>query len=286
MSHNPTAKMEISLNNIGPETLQHSFLPLDSSAEGPYFLRKCRTCGNDVKEILFNINQLQCKCCVSEYSKVYRLKNKEHIAQTKKDHYIKNKIDINKKNKEWYSENRQKTNTQKKTYYKINKDQFLERAKEYVNENKQKTSDYLKQYRLTNKEKSNNRSRARMKNDLMFKIMVLLRSRIHSVFKKKYIKKSSFTQELIGADVDTVFHHIESLFTEGMTWDNIHLDHKIPCNAFNLLIPEAQLMCFNYKNLQPLFVLDNFKKHAKVSNEDLQMLHKKGLMNPKYLNKL
>ena len=63
-------------------------------------------------------------------------------------------------------------------------------------------------------------------------------------------------------------YHIESLFRPGMTWENYgfrgwHIDHIIPCSYFDLSIDENQLICFNFKNLQPLWQPDNFKKHNK-----------------------
>lgn len=50
----------------------------------------------------------------------------------------------------------------------------------------------------------------------------------------------------------------------GMSWDNYgkvwEVDHIKPCSLFNLADPTQQRECFNYSNLQPLFVLDNRKK--------------------------
>jgi len=41
----------------------------------------------------------------------------------------------------------------------------------------------------------------------------------------------------------------------------IHIDHIIPCEVFDLTIKEHQLVCFNYKNLQPLWSKDNLSKN-------------------------
>ena len=48
-----------------------------------------------------------------------------------------------------------------------------------------------------------------------------------------------------------------------MSWDNYgdwHIDHIIPCAAFDLTDIEQQKKCFNYKNLQPLWAEENLKK--------------------------
>ena len=61
--------------------------------------------------------------------------------------------------------------------------------------------------------------------------------------------------------------HLESLFVPGMTWDNQgewHIDHVIPCAAFDLTDPAQQSECFHYTNLQPLWAVDNLKKAARL----------------------
>jgi hypothetical protein len=61
--------------------------------------------------------------------------------------------------------------------------------------------------------------------------------------------------------------HIESMFSEGMSWDNYgewHMDHIIPCSHFDLSIKSQQLECFNYKNMQPLWAIDNIRKGDRI----------------------
>ena len=57
--------------------------------------------------------------------------------------------------------------------------------------------------------------------------------------------------------------HIESQFTEGMSWENrdmIHIDHIRPITTFNLFEDEQRMVRFNYRNLQPLWAEDNLAK--------------------------
>ena len=63
--------------------------------------------------------------------------------------------------------------------------------------------------------------------------------------------------------------YLESLFQEGMTWDNYnfygwHIDHIIPIASFDLSDPEQQKKCFHYTNLQPLWASDNLQKGVKL----------------------
>ena len=57
-----------------------------------------------------------------------------------------------------------------------------------------------------------------------------------------------------------------------MTWENHtptgwHVDHIIPCAAFDLSKPEEQRKCFHYTNLQPLWAIDNIRKGATYTPE-------------------
>lgn len=103
-----------------------------------------------------------------------------------------------------------------------------------------------------------------------YKLECNLRSRIISAINQKRsggTVKSAKTIELLGASIDTVYKHLEAQFKEGMNWENYgkwHVDHILPCSSFDLAKPEEQLKCFNYKNLQPLWAIDNLKKHAKI----------------------
>ncbi len=61
--------------------------------------------------------------------------------------------------------------------------------------------------------------------------------------------------------------HLESRFLPGMTWENRgewHIDHFIPCSRFDLSLPAHQKICFNYRNLRPLWGKDNTEKSDKL----------------------
>jgi len=69
--------------------------------------------------------------------------------------------------------------------------------------------------------------------------------------------------DLIGCTPLELKTHLERKFTEGMSWDNYgkwHIDHIIPCAAFDLTDPVQQRQCFHYSNLQPMWATANFKK--------------------------
>jgi hypothetical protein len=74
--------------------------------------------------------------------------------------------------------------------------------------------------------------------------------------------------EYLGCSIEDFINHIEGQFKDGMTWDNIHLDHIKPVSKFNLDDPDEFLDCCNYKNFQPLLAKDNLEKHNKFTSKD------------------
>ena len=82
-------------------------------------------------------------------------------------------------------------------------------------------------------------------------------NRIRSALKKN---KDLSTIEYLGCDIKTLKAHIESQFTEGMSWDSdIHLDHIIPV-CYGFPTDAEKISRLHYTNLQPLFAKDNLVK--------------------------
>ena len=91
------------------------------------------------------------------------------------------------------------------------------------------------------------------------------RANLRGVFKRKGYKKGGKSFELLGAEWEVVKAHFESLFQEGMTWENQgkwHIDHIIPIHTGNTE-QEIRELC-HYKNLQPLWADDNWKKGGNI----------------------
>jgi hypothetical protein len=128
---------------------------------------------------------------------------------------------------------------------------------------KKKNRERRKKYSKTEKGKfySKTYTNRKFKQDINYKNAKLLRSRILKVLKGEV--KSANSLNLIGCSLDELKVHLEQQFEPGMTWDNQgewHIDHIIPCSRFDLSNPIHQRICFNYRNLQPLWARDNYKK--------------------------
>ena len=105
------------------------------------------------------------------------------------------------------------------------------------------------------------------RNNIQARIGKNLRSRLQYAVKSQGGKKCDSSMNLTGADWQTLSAWIQNKFQSGMSWDNYglwHVDHLIPCVAFDLTKPEQQRACFHYKNLQPLWGIENIKKGAKI----------------------
>ena len=78
-------------------------------------------------------------------------------------------------------------------------------------------------------------------------------------------------QEILGYSTEDLRLHIESMFSNGMTWEKfmageIHIDHIVPIAAFKIESDESDgfKACWSLSNLQPLWARDNLSKGSKV----------------------
>lgn len=73
--------------------------------------------------------------------------------------------------------------------------------------------------------------------------------------------------ELVGCSPKELREWLEVQFEEGMTWENFgkgegkwNIDHILPCAKFDLTKENHQKVCFNYRNLRPLWEKENIQK--------------------------
>jgi hypothetical protein len=210
---------------------------------------------------------------IRQYLKEYNLKNKEKIKQKKKEYNLKNKEKIKQKKKEYYLKNKEKMNKLSEKYYLKNKEKMNKLSREWYLKNKEKVTiwskEYYKKWYLKNKEyilrQHNKYKKEKRKIDPNFKLISNIRSRISMVLKGN--SKCKSTMKLLGCSVEECWKHLESKFQPGMTRENHgkwHIDHIIPCAAFDFRCPVQQLTCFHYSNLQPLWAEQNLSKGAKL----------------------
>ena len=91
-----------------------------------------------------------------------------------------------------------------------------------------------------------------------------LRNRLRSALHGNY--KKGMGVDGLGCSIPFFRAYLESLFTNGMSWQNYgewHIDHIKPLSKFNLMDEEQVMVACNYKNMQPLWKHDNLSKSNK-----------------------
>ena len=114
------------------------------------------------------------------------------------------------------------------------------------------------------------------KTDPLYAAQCKLRKAVHSAFDRIKKNKPAKTLELLGCTWEEAKYHIESLFQEGMTWENHgvgddkwHIDHIRPVCSFE----DHELHLMNHiSNLRPLWQKDNL---SKIGNDRKQSVRNK-----------
>jgi hypothetical protein len=104
-----------------------------------------------------------------------------------------------------------------------------------------------------------------MERPLDYRIRDNLRRRLSKTIKDNPRYKKA--HELLGCGINHFKKHLESNFTDGMSWDNYgqwHIDHIVPCMTFDMSKKYNQARCFHYKNMRPLWADDNRKRKKKI----------------------
>ena len=202
-----------------------------------------------------------CKECMKEYSRRYRTEHRAEVLASSKEWYSRNRDKAAESNKKWHSDNRERHNERARDYGREHAEDinFRRRARRALNPSKDREA--CSRWRSNNSwYKAHKRA-----NDPAFRLAENLRQRVRAAMKGE--RKSECTMGLIGCSALELRRHIETLWLDGMSWDNYglhgwHVDHIIPCAVFELADPVEQKQCFHHTNLQPLWAEDNLAKRA------------------------
>ena len=196
-----------------------------------------------------------------EYIKEY---NKSAAAKEYRKKY-------NKRHNKEYNQRPERI-ARRKEYQKeyIQREKVKELHKKYRKQPKVKESrkDYLREYQREYFKRPERKAHRlnRYKTDINYRLLSNLRSRMGmSLVNYNNSKKFYNTLELTSCTIQELRLHLESLWQEGMSWENYakdgwHIDHIRPCSTFNLTDPIQQKECFHYTNLRPLWAKDNWSR--------------------------
>lgn len=190
------------------------------------------------------------------YQAEYRAQHKEENRAYQREYRIKKKLEIADKKRQYARDHKEQIEQYKKSWYAENKERILVAKKERYERDKN-----------TIISRENARLSAKAKRFPEFRVRRNLRSRISSALRGN--PKSDISIKLIGCTVQELKIHLESQFKDGMGWHNYgrggwHVDHIVPCAAFDLTDPVQQRQCFHYTNLQPLWCYENVSKGNKM----------------------
>lgn len=100
--------------------------------------------------------------------------------------------------------------------------------------------------------------------DKEVKIRKVVRNQLYRVLEHARMKKYGKTFDILGYSAEDFSGHIESLFTEGMTWENYgfvwEIDHIKPVASFEYTTMEDVARVNQLDNLQPMFKTDHKAK--------------------------
>lgn len=123
---------------------------------------------------------------------------------------------------------------------------------------------------------TNERYNWRYDNDHAFRMQELIRRRMRKIITGEGTSKRQLA--LLGCTRTEFIAHIERQFTKGMTWDNNgtgenkwHLDHIVPCSAFDQTNAAQRATCWHYTNLRPMWSKDNMAKSDKIDHMNAQL---------------
>ncbi len=213
-----------------------------------------------------------------EHYEQLRIKHRE--TQKRRLQNPEKKARISSIQKEVRKRRLQKNPSYEKDRYQKNRERFLKKKKEKYWQNREAMLLKQKNWRLANPEKVRERDKARIEkikewsnkkyqSDTLFRFRRLIRSATSRIF-KVLTQKSNGSAQLLGTTIEKFKEHLENSFSPGMTWENQgkngwHIDHIIPLSCA-VSERHVEALC-HYTNLQPLWKVDNLRKHAKLPDE-------------------
>lgn len=205
----------------------------------------------------------RCSECRKLKAKRFYLNNKAKLAIDMQIYYLNNIETRKRQMQEWCNENAEKRQTSHREYYKINRIEIKRKQKIY--------------------------NKFRLLTDAFYKIKCNIRTLIATGLKRQGYSKKSKTQELLGADFETVYNHLilTAMNNYGIYYspfEMYEIDHIVPCNSAN---DESEFIALqHYSNLQWLTKEDNLAKGVKLvwtMNDSVTIKRLSGPITPEIL---
>ena len=244
----------------------------------PEGMKRCPQCKEikPLKSFSFSKNTKDqkmpnCRECNTSKALKWQEEHREYKAEYWKDWRKKNGIYVSDCAKQWREENKEYKSNKDREYRENNKEYVVKKKKEYYDSNRdaliKKSSDYY-------------HSHKQLKGSLpvMSAPMRKIKKRMgKSIWDALHGRKAKISWEVwVGYTAKDLMEHLESLFTEGMSWDNYgkkgwEIDHKVPVIAFDFTNTDSDefRLCWSLENIQPLWAKENMAKNSKILHPEL-----------------
>lgn len=213
-----------------------------------------------------------------EWMRAYRKKHPDKAHEAAARYIEKNVEKVRESRRRRYLANREKIILRVCEYYQKNKDAIGEkkRARRASDPQKTKAADRAAYVRYRDRDKARRAARRKelaaymrhkRNSDPVFAVADRLRRRINQALASKGARKAAGLVDVSGCNLGELVAHIERQFLPGMSWENRrqwHIDHIVPCSAFDLTDPAQQSVAFHYTNLRPVWSSENLSKQAKI----------------------
>lgn len=181
-----------------------------------------------------------------------QLNDPETVRAWRRSYHHRNKVRL----ANHWKQKRQDRKTEKAAY-----------DREYLAKNREKKKAYLKAWYQANREKQNAYCRSQRRLNPQYRVSNNLRCRMNMALRHVGLKRDYPLEKMLGCTVAHLMRHLESQFKRGMTWKNRkqwHIDHIVPCAAFDLTDKAQQFRCFHFSNLRPMWRDKNIRKGDRI----------------------
>jgi 5-methylcytosine-specific restriction endonuclease McrA len=191
----------------------------------------------------------KCKKCRYKVKLNYEKENKEKHLISRRKFYANNQEREVARRAKWRKENKEKHRAGSKIWAQNNSERVKENKKSWLNKNPTYRSELHSRF---------------MEESIEYRLTRAMRKRFYNALKKD---KTYSVFDVCDYTVGELKTHLESLFTEGMSWDNYGqtgwvIDHIRPLASFDIVNKEEMTKAWTLSNLQPLWASENSKKSS------------------------
>lgn len=148
-------------------------------------------------------------------------------------------------------------------YHKQNKESISIRKTDYYEKNKNDIRIKQNEYYHSNKSAFAFRKQKQYHNDINTKIRTNIRNAFRRVINDQSIQKISSVFQYIGCSLHDLISHLEST-KKSQQFENLHIDHIIPCSLYDHSDENEIKKCWNWKNLRYIDAKENMCKSNKL----------------------